>query len=44
LEKRSIEQGVATKNQKDVETNLIFKDGTREKELRVELKNGLPII
>ena len=41
LEKRSLEQGVATFNQLDFRTNLIFEEGSREKELLNEKKHGL---
>lgn len=44
LEKRSIEQGVATRNQRDVVVNLVFEDGSREKELKTEKKHGFPIV
>jgi translation initiation factor 2B subunit (eIF-2B alpha/beta/delta family) len=41
LEKRSIEQGVSTKNQHDLETQLLFPEGTREKDYKKEKKHGL---
>lgn len=41
LEKRAIEQGIAHKNLKDIETNLIFPLDSREKELSKEKKHGL---
>lgn len=44
LEKRSIEQGVATKNMQDVEAKLIFEDGSRARELKNEKKSGVPIM
>lgn len=41
LEKRAIEQGIAHKNLKDIETNLIFPLDSREKEISKEKKHGL---
>ena len=41
LEKRAIEQGIAYKNLKDIETNLIFPLDSREAELQKEKKHGL---
>lgn len=41
LEKRSIEQGIASKNMKDIETNLIFPLNSREIEVTGEKKHGL---
>jgi len=41
LEKRAIEQGIAYKNLKDIETNLIFPLDSREMELSKEKKHGL---
>ena len=40
LEKRSIEQGIAYKNLKDIETNLIFPLDSRENEIKKEKKHG----
>lgn len=42
LEKRKLEHGVATKNQHDVEGNLIYKDGELTEMALKETKHGLP--
>ena len=41
LEKRAIEQGIAHKNLKDIETNLIFPLDSREVDISKEKKHGL---
>ncbi|CAD8090140.1 unnamed protein product [Paramecium sonneborni] len=41
LEKRQIEQGIASLNQKDMVVQLLFPDGSRQTELAKEKKHGL---